>query len=71
MFGGVLMTKIIEGRVSAVYPNNNTVKVKRDDNETVTRELIVLQRGDNWLPNEGDYVLCLLGKGNGYVLGAI
>jgi len=62
---------IIEGRVSAVYPSSNTVKVKRDDNGTVTRELTVLNRGDDWFPVEGDYVLCVMGKGNGYVLGAI
>lgn len=62
---------LIEGRVSAVYPSSNTVKVKRDDNGTVTRELIVLNRGDNWFPTEGEYVVCVLGKGNGYVLGAI
>ncbi len=62
---------IIEGRVSAVYPSKNTVKVKRDDNDTVTRELVVLNRGDKWFPVEGEYVACIMGKGNGYVLGAI
>lgn len=62
---------LIEGRISAVYPSRNTVKVKRDDNGTVTRELIILTRNDDWFPKEGDYVVCFLGKGNGYVLGAI
>lgn len=64
---------IATGRVSAVYPHNNTVKVIRDDKEIITGELIVLDRGDGWFPVEGQFVLCIFTKGNskGFVIGGI
>lgn len=61
------------GRVSAVYPERRTVKIKRDDTDTVTAELIILDRGDNWIPTEGQHVACIFSNGNskGFVIGGI
>lgn len=60
------------GRISAVYPDNKTAKVYREDLEIVTGNLRILDRGDNWIPSVGDYVVCLFlkqGASNGFILG--
>lgn len=61
-------------RVSAVYPETYTVKVIREDKGIVSKDLQVLKRGDNWLPEVGQYVVCLFlprSSSAGYVLGEI
>lgn len=65
------MDPLITGRVSAVYPERRTAKVVRDDRGTVTGELSILDRGDNWLPVVGEYVVALRvpRSSSGYILG--
>ncbi len=63
---------VVIGRISAAYPGSRTAKVYREDKEVVTGELIILDRGDDWMPKEGDYVVCLFlpqGANNGFILG--
>lgn len=50
---------MIHAKVTTVYPENGTARVYREDKETVSGELIILNRGDNWTPNVGDHVVCL------------
>ncbi|CAM4110605.1 hypothetical protein [Mesobacillus thioparans] len=63
---------IILGRVSTVYPDRLTARVMREDNDLLTGELSILVNGsDEWIPNIGDYVVCLfLPNGtSGFILG--
>jgi len=64
---------VVIGTISAVYPENNTAKVLREDLGTITGELLILDRGDNWCPKVGQDVLCIFrsGNSNGYILGGI
>ncbi|WP_445506763.1 hypothetical protein [Niallia sp. 03190] len=64
---------VVIGRVSAIYPEDNTAKVFREDLGSVTGELIILDRGDDWFPIVGQDVLCVFrsGNSNGYILGGI
>lgn len=60
------------GRVSAVYPEKNTARVYREDTDSVTGELQILKRRDDWFPAVGDHVVCLFlpyGSSNGFILG--
>jgi hypothetical protein len=73
MFGGVLMDLFAVAKISAVYPERKTAKVYREDIDLVTGELAILNRGDNWIPEVGEYVACLFvprSSSMGYILGA-
>ncbi|PAQ15075.1 hypothetical protein CD798_08515 [Bacillaceae bacterium SAOS 7] len=63
---------IAVGKVSAVYPERGTAKVLREDKEIVTAELEILKRGDIWVPEVGDHVLCLFlprSSSAGFIIG--
>lgn len=63
---------IARARVSTVYPDDGTAKVIQEDNETVSAELTIIRRNDDWLPEVGDYVICLYlpnGSKSGYIVG--
>lgn len=61
------------GIVSSVNPDDCTARVYYPDaGNVVSGWLYVLQRGDSWLPNVNDRVLCVqLQDADGYILGAI
>lgn len=70
------------GRVSALYPERKTARVYREDKDIVTDELAVISqstqchcdqcRCDYWLPEIGEYVLCIFlprGNSSGFIIG--
>jgi hypothetical protein len=61
----------IIARVSSVYHEQKTARVYREDTDTISSELIILERGDSWTPQIGDYVACLFFSygGSGIILG--
>ncbi len=63
------------GIVSSINEADMTARVYYpDSNNLVSGWLYVLQRGDNWMPDVNDRVVCLIGCGeesDGYILGAI
>lgn len=70
--------KIEEGTVVAVYPERGTVKVQREESDSViSAELPVIFRGtlknkEFSMPVLNEQVVCIFSKGStGYVLGAI
>lgn len=62
---------VISAMVTTVYPERGTARVYREDIESVSSELKILKRGDNWTPGVGDYVACIFySKGSsGIILG--
>ena len=62
------------GFVTDTDATNRNVRVFFPDAEIASGWLRVLNRGDDWMPEVNDNVLCLYGKGfnaDGFVLGAI
>ena len=62
------------GIVSSVDKEGMTARVDIADQGIVSAGLKVVQRGRKWLPETGQYVLCLFvpgGDGDGFILGGI
>lgn len=75
-----LLKKMVrEGEISAIFPEKGTVRVKFDDDGTVSYELPIIFRGvigtkDYWMPDIGEQVVCLFlpnGNARGFVIGAV
>lgn len=57
--------------VSSKSADKRTVRVIWE-NGTVSEEMVVLRRGDNWMPDVKQKVVCLKRKdGGGFVLGGL
>lgn len=62
------------GIVSSVDKEKMAARVEIADQDIVSADLKVVQRGRKWLPDTGQYVLCLFvpgGDGDGFILGGI
>lgn len=62
------------GVVSSVDKEGMTARVDIAGQDIVSTNLKVVQRGREWLPETGQYVLCLFvpgGDGDGFILGGI
>ena len=71
---------VMTGRVSSVSVVNESARVifadktDTDGNPHISAPLKVLDRGDDWLPEVGQFVLCLFlpnGESDGFILGGL
>lgn len=62
------------GIVSSVNREKMTARVKIEEQGIVTGDLQIVQRCDAWLPDMGQWVLCIFkpeGEGDGFIIGGI